>query len=404
MVSLAMARSAMTMSAGGRIAEHMSIGVLARTYPRERIRNILERMGLQSRRVRDLPADALVYYVIALGLFMAVSTGEVLRSLVEGLQWLDGVSTKIKAAGKAAISQARTRLGAAPLRALWEESAVPLAQEGQAGAFYQGLRLVSIDGSTLDVPDTEENLAHFGRQESSRGQAAFPQLRFAALCENGPHAIFAVRMGSYATHELTLANELVEDLREGMLCLADRLYPNFSLWKKALSTGASLLWRMRSNADLPVEEVLGDGSYLSRIYPNEKDKRKKRDGLVVRVIEYQLEGVEGAEPLYRLITTLTDCQKYPAHELAALYPERWEIEVTLDEFKTHMRGGQVVLRSKTPELVEQEFYGMMLAHRAVRTLMNEAALRQNLDPDRLSFTHAIRVIRRKLAAMPALSP
>jgi hypothetical protein len=264
--------------------------------------------------------------------------------------------------------------------------------------------LVSIDGSTLDVPDTAENLAHFGRQESSRGQSAFPQLRFVALCESGSHAIFGVRMGSYATHELTLADELVEDLQEGMLCLADRLYPNFSLWKKAIPTGASLLWRARSNADLPVEEVLADGSYLSRIYPTEKDKRKKRNGPVVRVIEYQLEGVEGAEPLYRLITTLMDCEKYPAQELAALYPERWEIEVTLDEFKTPMRGGQVVLRSKTPELVEQEFYGMMLAHRAVRTLMNEAALRPNIVPDRLSFTHAIRVIRRKLAAMPALSP
>jgi hypothetical protein len=394
----------MTMSDGGRIAEHMSIGVLARTYPRERIQEILERMGLQSKRVRDLPADALVYYVIALGLFMAVSTGEVLRSLVEGLQWLGGTSTRVKAAGKAAISQARTRLGAAPLRALWSESAVPMAQEGQPGAFYRGLRLVSIDGSTLDIPDTTENLTHFGRQESSRGQSAFPQLRFVALCENGPHAIFGVRMGSYSTHELTLAAELVEDLHEGMLCLADRLYPSFSLWKKALSTGASLLWRVRTNADLCVEEVLPDGSYLSRIYPTEKDKRKKRNGLVVRVIEYRLEGVEDSEPLYRLITNLTDYEKYPAQELAALYPERWEIEVTLDEFKTHMRGGQVVLRSKTPELVEQEFYGMMLAHRAVRTLMNEAALRQNLDPDRLSFTHAIRVIRRKLAAMPALSP
>lgn len=404
MIGFAMARNAMTMSVGGRIAEHMSIGVLARTYPRERIRSILVRMGLQSRRVRDLPAEALVYYVIALGLFMAVSTGEVLRSLVEGLQWLGGASTGIKAAGKAAISQARTRLGAAPLRALWQESAVPMATEGQPGAFYRGLRLVSIDGSTLDVPDTAENLARFGRQESSRGQSAFPQLRFVALCENGPHAIFAVRMGSYATHELTLAAELVEHLRRGMLCLADRLYPNFSLWQKARSTGASLLWRTRSNADLPVEEVLADGSYLSRVYPTEKDKRKKRNGLVVRVIEYQLEGVEDAEPLYRLITTLTDAEKHPAHELAALYPERWEIEVTLDEFKTHMRGGQVVLRSKTPELVEQEFYGMMLAHRAVRSLMNEAALRQNLDPDRLSFTHAIRVIRRKLAVMPALPP
>jgi hypothetical protein len=335
---------------------------------------------------------------------MAVSTGEVLRSLVEGLQWLGGKSTRIKVAGKAAISQARSRLGAAPLRALWQECAVPMAAEGQPGAFFRGLRLVSIDGSTLDVPDTEENLAYFGRQESSRGQSAFPQIRFVALCESGPHAIFAVRQGSYNTHETTLAAELVEELKPGMLCLADRLYSNFKLWKKAADTGAALLWRTRSNADLPVEKVLSDGSYLSRIYPTEKAKRKKIGGVTVRVIEYNLEGVEEAEPLYRLITTILDPEQASAQELASLYPERWEIEITLDEFKTHMRGGQIVLRSKTPELVEQEFYGMMLAHRAVRSLMNEAALRQNIDPDRLSFTHAIRVIRRKLAAMPALSP
>ena len=394
----------MTMSAGGRIAEHLSIGVLARTYPRERIRDILVRMGLQSRRVRDLPAEAVVYYVIALGLFMAVSTGEVLRSLVEGLQWLGCAPTKVKVAGRAAISRARTRLGAAPLWELWKESAHPIAREGQAGAFYRGLRLVSIDGSTLDVADTEENLAHFGRQQSSRGQSAFPQLRFVALCENGTHSIFAVRMGSYETHETTLAADLLADLKPGMLCLADRLYPNFKLWQKAARAGASLLWRTRSNADLPVEEVLGDGSYLSRIYPSEKDKRKKRAGITVRVIEYTLEGVEGAEPIYRLMTTLLDSARHPALELASLYPERWEVELTLDEFKTHMRGGQVVLRSKTPELVRQEFCAMMLAHRAVRCLMNEAALHQNIDPDRLSFTHAIRVVRRKLAAMPALSP
>ena len=399
-----MARTAMTMNAGGRIAEHLSVGVLARSYPRERIRDILERMGLQSRRVRDLPAEALVYYVIALGLFMAVSTGEVLRCLVEGLQWLGGRSERIKVAGKAAISQARSRLGAAPLKALWQESAAPLGQPGQPGGFYRELRLVSIDGSTLDVPDTAENLARFGRQESSRGRSAFPQLRFVALCENGPHAIFAVRMGAYGASETALAADLVGELRPGMLCLADRLYSNFELWKRASATGAALLWRTRSNADLPVEEVLADGSYLSRIYPSQKAKRKKRGGITVRVIEYRIEGAEDAEPLYRLITTLTDPDEAPAEELARLYPQRWEIEITLDEFKTHMRGGQVVLRSKTPELVEQEFYGMMLAHRAVRSLMNEAARCQNIDPDRLSFTHAIRVIRRKLAAKPALPP
>lgn len=400
-----MARTAMTMSTGGRIAEHLSVGVLARSYPRERIRDLLQRMGLQSQRVRDLPAEALVYYVIALGLFMAVSTGEVLRCLVEGLQWLGGgASGKLHLAGKAAISQARRRLGAAPLKALWEESAVPLAQEGQPGGFYRGWRLFSIDGSTLDVPDTEENLAHFGRQESSRGQAAFPQLRFVSLCENGPHAILRVRLGGYHLSETALAMDLVSELRAGMLCLADRLYATFPLWQKAAATGAALLWRARANADLPVEEVLADGSYLSRIYPAQKAKRKKQGGLTVRVIEYELAGVEEPEPLYRLLTTLLDPVAAPAEELAALYPQRWEIEVVLDEFKTHLRGGQVVLRSKTPELVEQEFWGMMLAHRAVRALMQEAALRQNLDPDRLSFTHALRVIRRKLAAAPALPP
>jgi len=392
------------MSAGGRIAEHMSIGVLARTYPRERIQKILVRMWLQGKRIRDLPADALVYYVLALGLFMAVSTGEVLRSLVEGLHWLGGASNKVKTAGKAAISRARSRLGPAPLRALWEESAKPISIHGQPGEFYRIWRLVSIDGSTLDIPDTEENLAHFGRQESSRGQSAFPQLRVVALCENGSHGICAVRTGPYRTHETALADALVGKLLSEMLCLADRGFTNFQIWRKASATGADLVWRVPSNADLAVEKVLEYGSYLPRIYPSEKAKRKKRNRIVVRVIEYRLVDVEEAEPLYRLLTTILDPEQAPAVELASRYCERWEVEVVLDEFKTHMRGGQIVLRSKTPELVTQEFYGMMLAHSDVHSLMNEVALRQNLDPERLSFTHAIWVIRRKLAAMPALSP
>jgi hypothetical protein len=398
-----MARTAMTMSSGGQIAEHLSVGILARSYPRERIRAILERTGLQSRRVRDLPAEALVYYVIALGLFMAVSTGEVLRCVVEGLQWLGG-GEGLRVAGKAAISQARSRLGVAALKALWEESAQPLGKEGQPGCFYRGLRLMAADGSTLDVPDTAENLAHFGKQSSSRGEAAFPQLRFVSLCECGPHAILAVRMGAYRIGENTMAAEVVGHLKPGMLCLADRMYSSFALWQKAASTGAHLLWRTRSNALLPVERVLEDGSYLSRIYPSEQARRRKKDGIVVRVIEYELENLEDAEPVYRLLTTLLEPKEAPAQELAALYPQRWEIEAVLDEFKTHLRGGQIVLRSKTPELIEQEFYGLMLAHRAVRTLMNEAAEHQNIDPDRLSFTHSLRIIRRKLAATPPLSP
>ena len=394
----------MTMSVGGRVAEHLSIGLLARCYPRKDIRSVLEAHGRQSRRVRDLPADLVVHYVIALGLFMAVSTGEVLRSLMEGLQWLAGKNAGLRPPSAAAISKARSRLGAAPLRELWQRSAAPIAHQGQPGAFYRQWRLVSIDGSTLDLADTQSNLEHFGRQESSRGQAAFPQLRFVALCESGTHSIFAVNMGAYKSSENALAEQVVDSLKPDMLCLADRLYPSFQLWQRAQKTGAALLWRVRSNAILPAMEVLADGSCLSWLYPSEKARRRKTGGVKVRIIEYELLDVKDPEPLYRLATTILDPRQAPAQELAALYPERWEIETTLDEFKTHLRGGQVVLRSKTPELVEQEFYGMMLAHRAVRSLMNEAAERGQIDPDRLSFTHSIRVIRRKLAAMPALPP
>jgi Insertion element 4 transposase N-terminal/Transposase DDE domain len=394
----------MTMSTGGQVAEHLSIGLLARSYPRKLIRAILEDQGRQSERVRDLPAELVVHYVIALGLFMAVSTGEVLRSLMEGLQWLGGANTRLKAASVAAISKARTRLGAGPLRELWRRTADPIAPAGQPGVYYRQWRTVAIDGSSLDLADTPQNLEHFGRQESSRGQAAFPQLRFVALCESGTHTIFALNMGTHKQSELALAASVVDALKPDMLCLADRLYPGYALWQRAQKTGAALLWRARSNADLPVIETLPDGSYLSWIYPSTAARRQKQGGIQVRVIEYQLLGVVDAEPLYRLITTILSHEQAPANELAALYTERWEIEVTLDEVKTHLRGGQVVLRSRTPELVEQEFYGMMLAHRAVRILMNEAALRHEVEIDRLSFTHSIRVIRRKLAAMPALSP
>ena len=404
MLGCIMARTAMTMSSGGRISEHLSVGILARSYPRDRIRKILQRLNANSQRVRDLPAEVLVYYVISLGLFMAVSTGEVLRCLVEGLSWLGGLRQNINIAGKSAISQARTRLGSAPLKALWTESVGVIAKPEQPGCFYKGMRLVCMDGSTLDVPDTAENFEHFGHQRASRGQAAFPQLRFVSLCESGTHAMFAVQMGAYKVSEATLAAEVLPLLQSDMLCIADRFYSTFPLWQRSLQTGASLLWRARSNATLAADAVLADGSYLSTLYPTLKDKRRRQNGTVVRVIEYELRGVEHSEPVYRLITNLLDPVQWPAQELAALYAQRWEIETALDEFKTHMRGGRVVLRSKTPVLVEQEFYGMMLAHWAVRSLMNEAAQKEHIDPDRLSFTHSIRVIRRKLASLPALSP
>jgi IS4 transposase len=211
-------------------------------------------------------------------------------------------------------------------------------------------------------------------------------------------------MGPFATDELTLARDVVTALNKGMLCLADRFFPGYDLWQKAAKAGADLLWRVRQNARLDVDRRLPDGSYLSRIYASTSDRRNQRDGIIVRVVDYRLDGVPDAEPLYRLITTILDPKQAPAKELAALYHERWEIETSLDELKTHLRGAQIVLRSKTPELVEQEFWGLLLAHFAIRGLMHEAALKADEDPDRLSFVHAVRVVQRRLARYAAIPP
>jgi hypothetical protein len=189
-----------------------------------------------------------------------------------------------------------------------------------------------------------------------------------------------------------------------MLCLADRQFFGHALWQAAVASGADLLWRVKHNLRLPRETMLADGSYLTTVYPSDKDRRHRSGGIRVRVVEYRLEGVAGAEPLYRLVSSILDPAQAPAAELAALYHERWEIEGALAELKTQLRGARVVLRSKTPALVRQEFWGLLLAHFAVRGLMHEAALQADEDPDRLSFSHAVRVIRRKLPLFAALSP
>jgi IS4 transposase len=216
--------------------------------------------------------------------------------------------------------------------------------------------------------------------------------------------LFGARLGGFAEGETTLAHDAVPALRPGMLCLADRQFFGHALWREAAATGADLLWRVKRNVRLPRETRLADGSFLTTVYPSEKDRRHRVNGVPVRVVEYRLEGVADAEPLYRLVTTILDPAAAPAAELAALYHERWEIEGALAELKTHLRGARMVLRSKTPELVRQEFWGLLLAHFAVRGLMHEAALRADEDPDRLSFLHAVRVVRRKLPLFAALPP
>lgn len=399
-----MARTVASLPAGSRITDYISLGVITKFFPLEKVRGILTETKRASVRERDLPAHIVVYYVIALALYMRSSYREVLRCLLEGVQWLLDPSATVKVAGKSGISQARSRLGAEPLRRLYADLVGPIAEKRTKGAWYRDWRLVSLDGSWLDVADTQENQKAFGRPGASRGESAFPKIRFVALLENGTHVLWAAQPGPFATDELTLAREVVSALRPGMLCLADRFFPGYDLWQRAANTGADLLWRVRQSARLDVDQRLPDGSYLSRIYASTSDRRNRRNGIVVRVIDYRLDNVPGAEPVYRLITTILDPKQAPAKELAALYHERWEIETSLDELKTHLRGAQIVLRSKTPELVEQEFWGLLLAHFAIRGLMHEAALKADEDPDRLSFLHSVRVVQRRMARYAALPP
>lgn len=399
-----MARTLAALPEGSRITDYISLGVITKTFPLQRVRAVLAATGKASQRERDLPAHVVVYYAIALALYMHSSYREVLRCLLEGVQWLLDPAVTLKVAGNSGISQARTRLGWEPLRQLHDEVVKPIAVAATKGAWYRGLRLVSVDGSTLEVADEAANDEAFGRPGASRGMSAFPQLRFVALVENGTHVLFGTQLGPYATGEITLAKAALSALRQGMLCLADRNFFGFALWVQARSTGADLLWRIKINARLPREQPLADGSYLSRIYASDSDRRRQRHGVTVRVIEYRLQGVSEAEPIYRLLTSLLDPAQAPATELAALYHERWEIETALAELKTHLRGAKIVLRSKTPDLVRQEFYGLMMAHFAVRGLMHEAALKADADPDQLSFLHAVRVVRRKLATVHAIPP
>ena len=399
-----MARTVASLPAGSRITDYIGLGVIAKAFPVSAIHSVLAKTKKASIRQRDLPAHVVIYYVIALALYMRSSYREVLRCLLEGIQWLRDPSVNLKVAGKSGISQARTRLSWEPLQQLHDELIQPIAVQGTKGAWYRQWRLVSLDGSTLDVADEQANEKVFGRPGASRGSSAYPQIRFVSLVENGTHVLFGSQVNGCATGEIALAQAVIPHLRKGMLCLADRNFFGFEMWKQAQATGADLLWRVKKNMRLACEKRLPDGSYLSRIHPSERDWRHKSNGIVVRVIDYRLDGVADAEPIYRLVTTILDPEKAPARELAGLYHERREIETALDELKTHLRGSKIVLRSKTPDLVRQEFYGFLMAHFAIRGLMHEAALKANEDPDRLSFLHAVRVVRRKLSTYNAIPP
>jgi len=322
-----------------------------------------------------------------------------MRSLTEGLTWTSDGEEHYEVPSQVAITKARARLGPEPLAELFKRACVPLATKETKGAFYRDWRLVSIDGTTLDVADSQANAAEIGRAGTGRGDgSAYPQLRIVALGECGTHAVIAAAMDSYVVSEVALAKKLIASLRPGMCCLADRGFLSHPLFSQAARSGAALLWRAKSNAVLPVLERFADGSFRSELVATE-DKHARQDVLAVRVVEYAIDdpgraSSEGTR--YRLVTNITDPDAAPASELAALYAERWEIESIFDELKTHQRGPRVILRSKTPAGAYQEAWGYLCVHYAIRALIHRAADHGAVDPDRISFTNALHATRRSV--------
>jgi hypothetical protein len=399
-----MARTKARLGEGVRLADYLSASLLARVYPSAAVNDLLDEYGCNSQRIRRFPASAVAYYCMALSLYPEAAYEEVFAAVTSGLAWMND-EAPVATVAKSSISEARSKLAWQVLQQLQARSCGPLARvDEHPQCFYRGLRLVAMDGSNLEVADESANAQEFGYPGSRTGHAGYPQAQCGLLIECGTHAVMAANLGRYRDSEWQVCAPLLRALNSTMLCLADRGFSGYEHWQAAKQTGAQLLWRAVNNRQLPVKQELSDGSYLSVIYPSDQQKRRVAEALTVRVIEYALPKVPDAQPRYRLITTLLDPKRAPAEELAALYHARWEVEGVLDELKVHLRQNRRVLRSKTPDLVRQEFYGWVLAHYAVRWLIHGAASDKRADPLELSFVAHVHLLRRAQPQSGAFPP
>ena len=344
----------------GKLTDHVSLGTLTRIVPRYVVDEVLAETNSKEQRVRTLPAHVVVYFVLALALFTD-GYEEVIRKLVNGLRFARTWSRQWTVPSTGAISQARTRLGEAPLRALFETVAVPVAKAATPGGWLREWRVMAIDSVMLDIPDTPANLAHYDKPEGGT-RRPFPQLRAVGLCEVGTHALLAGELGTIHDGERALAQALTGRIQADMLVTADRGFYSFDLWRDYLATGAALLWRLTATMTLEPIDTLPDGSYLaeivskrvrggtSRITQDTVDDLSLVTHLPVRVIEYRVTG-HAEEPAtsetFRLITTILDPTHASAEELAATYHQRWELEGAFKEIEIYLRAGRGI-RSKTP--------------------------------------------------------
>jgi Insertion element 4 transposase N-terminal/Transposase DDE domain len=388
-----------------RLPDRISLGVLARTFPAPVLDEVVEAAGVREVRYRRLPARLMVLFTLACWLFMRSGYGVVLSKLADAQALDEQGWGDWQAPWTGSISKAKAKLGAKPFKMLFARTAVGSGTSDTPGVFHAGLRVVTVDGFTLDLPDTEENAEFFGRGGNGSGEKnPYPQLRALALAESGTRVLLAAAYGPSGAGEQTLAQDLLAALGPGMLVLADRNFASWKLWRAAAGTGADLCWRMSASFRLPVLQVLGDGTYISELRPP-----RKQDGppIRVRVIEYTVvtidENGEEQSEVFALATTLLDIQRYPAFDLAQLYHLRWQAETGIGDLKTTVRGGpEVLLRSRTPAMVEQEFWAFLCVYQAIRELISYATP-AGLDPGRISFKRAVEAVRDSVTRA-ALSP
>jgi hypothetical protein len=411
----------------GWLPDRVSIGALTKAFPPELVDQVVDTTGTRELRRRLLPARLVVYFVLALWLFRGRNCGygRVLSKLVDGLyhrrrgrQLLDGVldpagwvdagqGRRWRPPNISNLSRARARLGADPLHMLFEQVAGPVggspdgSVDGSAGdpvpgVFCCGLRVVSIDGSTSDLPDTKENAEYFSRPSNDTRDGAFPQVRWLAAAESGTGALIGASFGPYTVGEQTLARDLLAALGPDMLVLCDRNFLSHTLARDVLATGAHILWRASASFTLTPIQVLSDGTYLAVLHP-----RRKADGppITVRVIEYTVHtttpggaGDEETSEVFTLVTDLLDVEAYPALDLACAYPMRWQAETVIGHHKTDMGEGMPTLRSKDPEGVAQEMWALFAVYQAIHTLIGAAVDATGIPPDQISFPQALTAV------------
>lgn len=371
----------------------LTLEAIGQPVPLAEVKAVIEEEGVQATRERKLNMVAVVFLVITMNIYTRLSIGRVMKKLAQGLRfiWPDPCYRLPK---DSAITYRRYQLGARPVVALFHRVCQPMATPETPGAFLFGLRLMAIDGTVEDVPDTPANEAAFGRHHSDRGASAFPQLRGVYLAECGTHSIVDAGFWPCHTSERKGGFRMLRSVGPGMLLMWDRGFHDYEMIVAARERGAHILGRLPAHVKPEPVLKLSDHSYLAYLYPSDPQRKKRGEHLVVRIIEYTLTDPDlpGYGEIHRLVTTLLDPEAYPALDLACAYHERWEIELVIDEIDSHQRLAGRPLRSLKPVGVIQELYGLLIAHYAIRFLMHQAALQANLDPDRLSFVHALQVL------------